>query len=384
MVANMASEDRIHNALLHGLSLSSADFASSAPQLHALIATVLSVQASYVLRGHNSSSAGKSSSVAKSDQTLKQLRLAALAVFHKLSGLQNGNPITLSSLHDFIIAYTAPASATAAEEVRLARRIVESLFRKKPSLVRALENQLVPAWSDMMTAFNTTDDESWLVEARSMTASIYAMSKFNLVREVLQSSASSPAFWTAFQAFYDIVLPKLLSAKVPSGTQSLSQLSGIKEYTNFRKDLVDFFASFFPALSAEILTECLENEASNPEMPNNLSDLPLASLVNMTLLQDAEYYHYVSRRVGLRKPAAGKMSSEERTHIQNALDFSKTISKESISDGLAAVSKGKGKATSNGDDATASAQQKVRSQPKRLVLAFAPMTMCSNIYRLPP
>lgn len=363
MVANMVSKDRIHNALLHGLSLSNADFASSASQLHALVATVLSVQASYVLRSHNNGSAGKGSSVSKSDQTSKQLRLATLAVFHKLSGLQNGNPITLSSLHDFIIAYTAPASATAAEEARLARRIVESLFRKKPSLVRALESQLVPAWSDMLTAFNATGDESWLVEAQSSTASIYAMSKFTLVRELLQSSASAPAFWTAFQAFYDVALPKLLSSRMPSGTQSLSQLSEIKEYTNFRKDLVDFFASFFPALSAGILTECLENEASNPDMPNNLSDLPLTSLVNMTLLQDAEYYHHVSRRVGLRKPAAGKMSSEERTYIQNALDFSKTLSKESISDGLAAVSKGKGKDTSNGDDDAASAQQKVRSQP---------------------
>lgn len=353
MVSDDRNYERIHAALLHGLSLSAADLASSAVQLHAVVAGVLSLEAGQTVHRATKTATGDSNP----DNIAGKTRLAALAVFHKLSSLQNGIPITLVSLYDFIIVFTSSDSHASANEVSLARRTIASLLRKKPSLVRALENQLLPAWSDTMTSFRPTVQDHWLDEARALFTSISVVSRIATVRDALQASSSSSPFWSAYQTFYDIVLPKLFSSSIHADAQPLSQLSSVKDYAAFRKDLVDYFTSFFPQLSAETLTESLENEASNPELPENLTDLPLTSLINMTLLQDAEYYYGISRQVGLRKPAITSMSQEERSYLQNALDFSKTLPKDNISDSLAIVSKGKGKASTNGHEGQSSASK---------------------------
>lgn len=353
MRATAASGDRIHQALLHSLRLPTTELAAEAFHIHALVSSVLSNQAGVILHGEKSNSTSASTTLLDG----KKLRLAALAVFHKLSTLQNGIPITLSSLHDFIIVYTSTASSASEDEARLARRTVESLFRKKPSLVRALENQLIPAWTEMMTSFAPKRHEDWMQEARAILRSVITMSKFATVREALQDSSASTDFWSALQALYDIGLPKSLAASASTGISSISQLRNVNDYTSLRKEIVDFFASFFPALPAQTLTECLENEASNPDIPQILADLPLTSLINLTLLQDTEYYHGISRRVGLRKPAMNSMNNDERTYIQNALDISKTLSKENITDGLYAVSKGKGKASAVAEESASTAQR---------------------------
>lgn len=344
MVVARVTRQQLHDALLHGLSLSQAEFAASATQLYACAATVLTLEAGKIAHSQTSSIPRAS----EDDKAGHKSRLAALAVFHKLSSLPNGIPITLVSLHDFIIVFTSPGSPASANEARLARRVVDTLFRKKPSLVRALESQLLPAWSEMMTSFQPSLKDNWLQEATALFTSINTLSRINALHETLQNSSSSSAFWTALQSFYDICLPGLFSASIPTKVQSVLQIANIEEYARLRKEIVDFFNSFFPALSAETLSQCLENEASNPELPTNLTDLPLTSLVNMTLLQDAEYYHSISRRVGLRKIASSSISAEERSYLQNALDFGKMYSKDSICDILSSMNKGKGKAVSNG------------------------------------
>lgn len=355
MVAAAYSYQTLHNALLQGLGLSQADLAASAASLHACAAAVLTLEASKIAQGQSNSSSNASSD----DDISNKTRRAALAVFHKLSSLSNGIPITIVSLHDFIIVFTSPRSSSSADETRLARRIVDTLFRKKPSLVRALENQLLPSWVAVMTSFAPTGQESWLQEATALFASISALSKINAVQECLLAASTSTAFWNALQSFYDISLPKYFSASIGTRVQSIPQIAALKEYARLRKDIVDFFHSFFPALSAEAVSQCLENEASNPELPSTLTNLPLTSLVNMTLLQDAEYYHSISRRVGLRSPASSNISAEERSYLQNALDFGRTIARDSICDVLLSMSKGKGKAVSNGQDQEETTSNKV-------------------------
>ena len=343
MVSAKDVSERIHAVLVQALSLSQPEFAANAGQLHQCVASVLASEASQ-------SAASTTTSRSNTNDLAKQIRLAALAVFHKLSTLQNGIPITLVSLHDFIIVFTSSGSHPASKEERLARRVADSLFRKKPSLVRALETQLLPAWSEIMTSFQPSSTDSWLQEAKSLFASIHTMSKISALQGPLQSSSTSSRFWTALQSFYDMVLPKLLADSMPAEGQSVLQIQHVKEYAKLRKEIVDFFTSCFSALSAETITDCLENEASNPDLPDKLTDLPLTSLINTTLLQDAEYYHGISRRVALRKPASATTGPEERSYLQNALDFGKTIPKDSVSDVLPGFSKGKERASSNGHD----------------------------------
>lgn len=118
MVVARDTHRRLHDGLLHGLSLSQAHFAASAAQLHACAATVvLTLEAAKIAHSRTSSS-----SRAYEDNVLaNKTRLAALAVFHKLSSLPNGVPITLLSLHDFVIVFTSPESHASAKEASLAR-----------------------------------------------------------------------------------------------------------------------------------------------------------------------------------------------------------------------------------------------------------------------
>jgi hypothetical protein len=336
------SYERLNNALLSCLTASSGDFAASAGVIHDLAAGYLAQAASSSISSNGSS---KGSTEAK-------LRLSVLVVFHKLSGLQNGIPITLDSLHDFSLVYMSDEASTASKEARLARRIIDVVLRKKPSLVRAVETQLIPAWTEVLTGF-----QGDIQGAKTVVKSINTLSKISQVREALQNATP---FWSAIQSFYDINLPNMLSKSLQQEVGVATQIPGIKEYTSLRKSILHLFTAFFPSLSSHTLLALLENEASNPDLPEKLTDLPLTTLVNLTLLQDAEYYHGISRQVGLRTNASNSFGQEEKAYLRNALDFTKTISKDDITDILSTLTKGKGK--SAGDtDSTQAESQKVSS-----------------------
>jgi hypothetical protein len=173
-----------------------------------------------------------------------------LAVFHKLSGLQNGIPITLESLHDFSLVYMSDEASTASKEAGLTRRIIDVVHRKKPSLVRAVETQLIPAWSNMLTAF-----QGDMQGAKTAVKSIDTMSKISQVREALQHDTP---FWSAIQSFYDINLPNMLNKSVQREAGVATQIPGIKEYATLKESILHPFTLFFPSLSAHTLLALLE------------------------------------------------------------------------------------------------------------------------------
>ena len=306
MAVSSTPDERLQAVLLGVLSLPvEAKLAGQAILLHTMTAPYLKREAGRVLLA--SSSAEVLTSPVGKEVALDSLKLAVLAIFSKLADIQHP-PIDLQTLHDFIVVYIR---SNVPEDARLvARHVVTVLFRKKPSLSRGIETQMCPAYVQIMQDL-ASGGVRWLEKAIALRASIQALMQFGRVRDIFISSAAASEFWTALQLFYDIDMPKLFSEGLVD--TSLSAYPQTILYVRIRYAIVKLLVSQAAKLPTETIVALLEGEAAFPDLPNNLTSLPSTTMINLSLLTDAEYHF------GLSENLASKAGVEAKTHIRNSL-----------------------------------------------------------------
>ena len=324
-------ENRLHAVLLSVLALpSEADFARHATLLHLVIAPYLDQKAAQILSlggGQNITTTQNGSNV-----PLEALELAVLAVFSKLAKLQPGPPIDLQTLHDFIVVYLRPSISK--QERLVARNVVSLMFRKRPSLLKGFETQICPAYIQMMQECSEIKELHWLQRASALCFSIRSITQLNAVQDILIHSAIACTFWTAFQAFYDTVLPNKFSGSL--GANQPSEHSQTQSYILLRQSLLQIFLDHVTKLSIEALLSLIEGEADSPDLPDNLTTQPYTSMINLSLLGDAEFHFVISDQIGTN------IGEQELDYIKNSLR-SLLPAGQDVDNGLNLVGKGKDK-----------------------------------------
>lgn len=314
----MMAQQRVHAALLGCLALSSQDFASSAPAIHRMVSSVLAQQLRALNEDENME--------AMQDPTTCR---AVLTIFHRLASLTQSNPIDAASLHDFLITYviypSEGANDEALAEIGFAQSLVESLLMRKPSLLRSIETHIIPGYLQM-----SQDLESgWLTRMRLFVRFIQSLTGIERTKDHLSNGELAHTFWPTFQLLYDTTLPNAAKGSV-SGPD-------LRSYVEVKKALLDIFVSCLPSLESDTLLALLEGEANSPDLAP-FHSLGSMSLVNQTLLTDAEFHANISETI------ARQCSPDEQTYIKQSVR-ALLPNDADIQDGTIhlAGSKGKGK-----------------------------------------
>lgn len=378
MTSNSGQEERLLPALLTAVALPVSDFAEHANLVSRLLAPHLADRARAQLQSLAAAScrdehtttptipnSGNGVEQSHGARLAEELRLAALAAFVKLAGLPKSIPIDVNALVDFILLYTDTLPGNHAvhgeddsnkrsrrsEEASLARKVVAALLKKKPSLAIAIERQVVPGFVALLDAglarreaAASSSQSQWLQEAFSLQLTISSLSHFPVCSEAI---ARSTEFWTALQTYYDVVLPGKLASSVRASTapNNLSELKAVSSipvdsYIRLRYNYAEMLAKASLSLSIDIYLALLENEAGNPELPVTLTrSLPTTSLINQSLLADAEFHFAISKQ--LENASTAGISQEERKFVANGIRS--TLLEGDVQDGLGNDDKGKGK-----------------------------------------
>ena len=324
-----AQDARLQSVLLSALALPQAQFSANAVTLHQLLAGHLARQASLALRSASSS---------KDDNALY---LPALAVFQKLAGLQTGIPIDVYSIHDFLVVYASRGSDGSHEsrDAKLARKIAGDLLRKKPSLARGLETQVVPSYIGVMQGLAQTaagtDVEFTLNKTKVLLRSMETLllgAELEAVKDILSRGGGDESvttqFWTALQILYDTTLPQTISPAVPATVDALHGSLAISTYIELRQMIIQIFKRFSINLHIETLLALLEGEAAADDLTASLAELPFISMVNLSLLADAEKAFAFSTVVMRRSD----IPEREKTFIGNGIS-STLAGAEEVKDG---------------------------------------------------
>jgi len=332
MTADQSNDRRLHTILLSALSLRIDEFTAQATLIHRILSPWLARQASHQLLLNPLQSIA-SDDIQRSEDV--EVRLAVLATFQKLAGLKSGVPIDVASLHDFIVVFGAasPSNATTKEDTSqqaFARSIVSDLLKRKPSLLRGIETQIVPSYITLLDSIKSTQTPSAsstitslalnLDHVKLVVRSLSAILQIPQIVDILSNGKSAEQLWSRLQTTYDILLPSLLQAEAKRSTattESARSQALLQSFVITRKECVDLLHTILPTLSTELLLVLLENEAAAPEIASleqfdRIAISANTSLVNLSLLSDVEFYYTISE-------GNLKGGEEEKAYIQSSL-----------------------------------------------------------------
>lgn len=311
MAVDDDGDARTLSLLRRSLALPTAPFSANANAVHLVLASYLSRQASSILQRAEDE-------LQAPDQASNELRLAALAVFQKLAALPSAVPIDINSLHDFLVVYTTTSED---KEARLAKKVVNDLLRRRPSLVRSLETQVLPSYIAVMrdmASLEEQNNEIVLKKARALSRSMQAIllaADLEQVATVLSQGGGEETvatqFWTALQILYDETLSTAVAPILPAPGPQLAGHAQVQTYVYVKRTVLEVLQLHSPKLHAGILLALLEGEAAGEDVPDSLAAFPPTSCFNLSMLADAETVFSLSSSIGGRSD----IGSEERLYL---------------------------------------------------------------------
>jgi hypothetical protein len=254
------------------------------------------------------------------DDMVQRTDAACIAVLSQL----NLPSLSFQLLHDIaLVANTYPHTSL--------HTLASNLIR---SVLPGLQDSLVTGYIDALR-------NAQLADVHSMyRLAVYIQALSGMVDLGLNKAAS---FWPAVQQVYDNALPALLSKSMGAETnKDVAAIAGIAFHIRIKHIYMSMLAAHAASLPMQTWLDLLEAEGNAPDMPDTLASLPVTSLVNQTMLVDAQYQFHLSDKLVSAAPEAAYVSKILRSLIDEDDDIAN--GKDIVDVSRKKSRKGKGKA----------------------------------------